>query len=316
MTMTALPKYRIKGNLSEKQIETDVASFFGWCTPPDAHSPFRLLDIDEQRTGADKLYDSATAIYMQFKKSSGLKSTNAVKPSMRKGRSPLEDIREFREKHDLERDPTLFFQLHAKAKTADDLQHNVLLGYERPPWSRAIYVAPLLLDKNAYTSALYNSMNRFLLDPFFYRINYSIHQRHWTSHFGAVPFLREHISIPPHERVADHHHYYAYSESGVDISWHSPDIIESEPSRLSDFTVKLFRTAINEPDSMLPQKVLAEKIAEISSSFGFINENEGRIDSPIEHLGVHARWLRENYGIRQFILLGNSKHLNDLRREL
>ncbi|WP_413732944.1 hypothetical protein [Sodalis sp. RH20] len=312
--MATSPKYYIKGNLSEKQIEADVASFFGWCTPPEEIFPFRLLDTDEQKTGADKLYDRATAIYMQFKKSSGLKSTHDVRPSTRKGRSPLEGIREFREKHDLEQDPTLFFQLRAQAKTASDLQHNVLLGYECPPWSRAIYVAPLLLDKTSYHAALHESTNRFLLDPFYYRIRHSIHQRHWTSYFGATPFLREHISIPPHERVADHNHYYAYSETGVDISWHSPEIVEREPSRLSDFIVKLFLSAINEPDSMLPQGELAERIAKISSDLGFQADNSN--DSPIENLGKYGRWLKDTHGIRQFILLGSSKYIEKLRSKI
>lgn len=314
--MTTPPKYFIKSNLSERQIEADVASFFGWCTPPEVQSPFRLLDVDEQSTGADKLYDRAAAIYMQFKKSSGLKSTHVVKPSTRKGRSPLEDIREFREKHDLDQDPTLFFQLRAKAKNAHDLQHNVLLGYERPPLSRAIYVAPLLLDKTTYHTALHNSTNRFLLDPFYYRIRHLIHQRDWVSHFAAIPFLREHVSIPPHERVKDHNHFYAYSEAGVDISWHSPDIIEREPSRLSDFTVALFRSAITNTESMVPITELVEKISTISSNLGFRSESSLSDNSPIESLGRHGKWLRETHGIRQFILLGDSKRLEKLRHEL
>lgn len=313
--MTTSPKYYIKGNLSEKQIEADVASYFGWCTPPGEYAPFRLLDVDEQSTGADKFYDRATAIYMQFKKSTGLRSTKEVKPSTRKRRSPLEDIREFREQHNLEQDPTLFFQLREKSKTALDLQHNVLLGYERPSWSRAIYVAPLLLNTTDYHAALHDSTSRFLLDPFFYRHRHSVHQKDWISHFGAVPFLREHISIPPHERVADHNHYYAYSESGVDISWHSPSVIEREPSRLSDFTMKLFRTAIAELDSMPSVEMLANRTKEISSSFGFQDGTSGKNDSPLEYLGKHGRWLKETHGIRQFILLGKSKILDELRRE-
>ena len=314
--MTASPKYFIKGNLSEKQIEADVASFFGWCTPPEAPTPFRLLDVDEQSTGADKLYDCATAIYMQFKKSYGLMSTLKVKPSTRKNRSQLEDIREFREKNNLEQDPTLFFQLRKKAEQAADLQHNVLLGYECPPGSRAIYVAPLLLDKTAYHAALHSSATRFLLDPFFYLIRQSIFQRQWIRHLSAIPFLREHISIPPHIRVEDHNHYYAYSEAGVDISWHSPEIVSKEPGRLSDFTAKLFLKAATEPDSMLPKRALAEKISEISSVFGFQPKNREQIDSPIEYLGMHGRWLREKHGIRQFILLGDSKRLEELRSKL
>jgi hypothetical protein len=312
--MAEMPQYYIKSNLSERQIEADVASFFGWCTP-EGHAAFRLLDVDEQLTGADKLYDRGMLIYMQFKKSSGLKSTHLLKPSTRRGRSPLEDIREFRAKHELDQDPTLFFQLRAKAKNAKDFQHNILLRYERPPWSRAIYVAPLLLDKTTYYSALYSSTNRFLSDPFCYRVVQSIYQRRWVSYFGTIPFLREHISIAPHERVADHNHYYAYSQAGVDISWHSPDIIARDPSRLSDFTVALFHAATADPEAMLPQNDLVEKTVEISSSLGFQEGIGSANESPLDYLGRHGRWLRQEHGIRQFILLGNSKHLSELRSD-
>lgn len=310
--MSASPKYYIKGNLSEKQIEADVAAFFGWCTPQD-ETAFRLLDINEQKTGADKLYDRATAIYMQFKKSAGLKSTHDVAISTRKRKSPLEGIRKFRNEYQLDQDPTLFFQLHPKAKNASDLQHNVLLGYERQPWSRAIYVAPLLLDKDSYHQALFRSTDRFLLDPFYYRIGHSIQQRYWTSYFGSTPFLREHISIPPHERVLDHNHYYAYSETGTDISWHSPSIVERDASRLSDFFVKLISTAVNEPDSMLSLEVLSAKITEISSNLGF--QADKTSNSPLAILGEHGRWLRDKYGIRQFILLSNAEFLEKLRND-
>ena len=314
--MADTPKYYIKGNLSEKQIEADVAAYMGWCTPPYEDNPFRLLDLNEQLTGADKLFDRGVAIYLQFKKSSGLKSVSLVKPSRRRGRSPLEDIREFRSCHDLDSDPTLFFQLRAKAKTAPDLQHNILLGYERPLWSRAIYVAPLLLDKEDYHRALFESTNRFMLYPFYYRVREVIQQRHWVSHFGAIPFLREHISIAPHERVADHNHFYAYSETGVDISWHSPDVISRDPSRLSDFTIKLFRDALENPDSMLSLEALAKQTAEIGMAYGFPDATFAENEAPLHFLQRHSRWLRETYGIRQLILLGNSSYLADLRHGL
>jgi hypothetical protein len=307
------PKYYIKGNLSEKQIEADVAAYMGWCTPPDEGNPFRLLDLNEQLTGADKLLDRGIAIYIQFKKSSGLKSVSLVKSSKRSRRSPLEDIREFRASHELDSDPTLFFQLRAKAKTALDLQHNILFGYERPPWSRAIYVAPLLLDKDAYHHALFESINRFMLYPFYYRFREAIKQRHWVSLFGAIPFLRQHISIAPHERVADHNHFYAYSEAGVDISWHSPDVISRDPSRLSDFTVKLFRDALENPDSMLSLEVLAKQTAEIGAAHGFPEAAFTGNEAPLQFLQRHSRWLRETHGIRQLVLLGNLSYLAELR---
>ena len=39
-----MTKYQIKSNLSEKQIEADVAGYFGYCSKS---APFRLLDTDE-----------------------------------------------------------------------------------------------------------------------------------------------------------------------------------------------------------------------------------------------------------------------------
>lgn len=317
--MTTTPKYYVKGNLSEKQIEADVASFMGWCTPPGANSAFRLLDIDEQKTGADKLFDRGIAIYMQFKKSTGLQSASAAAPSRRKGRSVLEDIREFRARMNLQDDPTLFFQLRAKAKTAADLQHNVLLAYERPPSSRAIYVAPLILDKTQYHTSLHDTSTRFLLYPFYYIFRYEVleaHQRQvMTRMLEAVPFLREHISIPPHERVDDHNHYYAYSEVGTDISWHSPEVVMREPSRLSDFVAGLFRRAIANPEEMMPIKALSRQLGELSLTLGLPPIDAQEREEPMRFIRRHGEWLRSEYGIRQLLLLGRSDRISELRGE-
>lgn len=315
MSTRNTPKYYIKGNLSEKQIEADVASFFGWCTPPELGSPFRLLDIDEQVTGADKLFDCGSLIYIQFKKSAALRPASSVPPSSRKGRSALEEIRAFRAGKELEDDPSLFFQLRAKAKNAKDLQHNVLLEYERPPVSRGLYVAPLLLEKDAYHRALHASTDRFLLDPFYYRIRHSIHAKRWISYLGAVPFLREHVSIPPHERVADHNHYFAYSTTGTDISWHSPAFIDGGPTRLSDFMVTTLRRTVEDPESMVPFERLAERTLQVAARLGFSSGEIGGNDSPLSLLGRHGRWLKEVHDIRQFVLAGNRERIAEVRSE-
>lgn len=311
--MSGTPKYYLKGNLSEKQIEVDVASFLGWCTPPDEESPFRLLDIDEQATGADKLFNRGSAIFIQFKKSAGLKSTTEVASSTRRGRSAHEDIREFRTKQGLENNPTLFFQLREKAKTAADFQHNILLAYECPPYSRGIYVAPLLLDKDRYHQALHRSTDRFLLDPFYYRLKHIVYARNWISRLGAVPFLREHVSIPPHERVATHKHFFAYSEVGTDISWHSPSVVNREPSRLSDFLVSTLGQAITNSESMLPIESLSRNILEISSTMGFSSPASASNISALDVLRRHGMWLKESHNIRQFLLLGNAQRIDEMR---
>lgn len=138
-----MSKYKIKANLSEKQIESDVSSFFGWISKG---SPYRLLDIDEQLTGADKkFYDSGFAFFMQFKVSKGLEPASKITPSTRRNRSPLESVGEFRQRHGLEDDPTLYFGLRAMAKNATDFQHNILMEYANQPCSQAFYV-PMLTD--------------------------------------------------------------------------------------------------------------------------------------------------------------------------
>lgn len=311
--MAGTSAYFIKGNLSEKQIEADVASFMGWCTAPEVNTPFRLLDINEQVTGADKLFDLGVAIYMQFKKSEGLHPASLVKVSNRKNRSPLETIREYRASSGLEDNPTLFFQLHKQAETAVDLQHNILLKYENPPSTRGIYVAPLLLDKATYHTTLFDSSNRFLLDPFFYRFGHRVHFHRWLSRFGSVPFLREHVSIPPHEPVSDHQHYYAYSETGTDISWHSPSVVSRDPSRLSDFIQQTFDRCFNESESMLPIKLLRKKIQETAESVGFIDDAPDRDADDMDYLQRHAKWLRETHSIRQILLLGNAELIGEAR---
>ena len=52
-------------------------------------------------------------------------------------------------------------------------------------------------------------------------------------HIGHVPFLKEHVSIVPHEKITTHKHYYSYSITGCEIGWHSPDLISERLSRLS-----------------------------------------------------------------------------------
>ena len=311
-----MTNYKIKSNLSERQIEADVARYFGWCSSTGS-TPFRLLDVDEQFTGADKKYDVGSAIYIQFKKSEGLKSTLKVAPSARSNRSSLEDVREFRERRGLAQDPTLYFQLRRKAAKALDYQHNILVDYEKPPWSRAIYVAPLFLDKDKYDHALFSSVSRFLHDPFYYQQISPLHGKFVTQCFMEfAPFLRSHISIPPHEKVSTHEHYYAYSESGCEISWHSPDLITEGPSRLSDFLGTLIDNALQHRDSMRPLSELSENISMISAELGFESESVADRQSHIEALSRVGQWLRTTHNIRQFLLLANSEELEVARSGL
>lgn len=307
-----MSKYEIKSNLSEKQIEADVAGYFGWCSQG---MPFRLLDTDELETGADKEYHPkyGGVIYIQFKKSDGLEPISKVPLSGRKNMSKKEKIRKFRDKNKLDDDPTLYFRLRNKAKTAIDFQHNILKKHHCPPNSYAIYVAPLVLNKTAYYQSLFNSCSdRYLSDPFYWRLN----DKYSFQSIRHIPFLKNHVSIVPHEKVDDSNHYYAYSQAGTDISWHSPSILEHEPRRLSDFIYNVFEDKKREEVYTI-QKI-ANNIIETIKKYQFespfrefprrefpFSEYE---EEPILLIKKYGKWLKFNYNIKQFLIVRNQNY--------
>lgn len=295
-----MSNYKIKSNLSEKQVEADVSCFFGWISKD---SPFRLLDVDEQLTGADKrFYNQGFAYFIQFKRSEGLEPLDRISASTRRNRSPLEDIREFRNQYELEDDPSLYFELRSMSPQASDFQHNILLSYANNLYSQAFYVAPLHLDKNVYYNCLFDSANRFRFTPFETR-NYRLFRKNWVSHFGNIPFLKEHVSIIPHERVTTHKHYYSYSINGCDIAWHSPDLLSKGPSRLSDVLGNSI-TEIIDSNHFLHLEELAMQIVE-KSDIPFRRDIEPLVR--IQHFGRYIHYI---YGIRLILLLGNKDYIN------
>lgn len=297
-----MSKYVLKSNLSEKQIESDVSGFFGWMSKG---TPFRLLDVDEQLTGADKkFYDSGFAFFMQYKVSNGLEPINRIPASTRKNRSALEGIREFRCKLCLQDDPSLYFGLRKMAKRATDFQHNILLGFTNQQSSQAFYVAPLRLDKDDYYSCLFDSVNRFRHHPYKNK-RYRLYQKDWVSYVGHVPFLKEHVSIIPHERVSTHKHYYSYSQTGSDIGWHSPEVISEKPSRLSDVLVREISECINE------RKL--QNIYELAESL-IVRSDElyENIQDPIRRLQSWGQKIYLNSGVKMYLFLGNKEYIRSI----
>lgn len=205
-------------------------------------------------------------------------------------------------------DPTLYFRLRDKAKTAIDFQHNILKKHHCPPNSYAIYVAPLVLDKTAYYQSLFNScFDRYLSDPFYWRLN----DKDSFQLIRHIPFLKNHVSIVPHEKVHDSDHYYAYSQAGTDISWHSPSILEHEPRRLSDFIYNVFEDKKREEGYTI-QKI-ANNIIEIIKKYQFespfrefpFREYEGE---PFLLIKKYGEWLKVNYNIKQFLIVRNQSY--------
>ncbi|MCB0707350.1 MAG: hypothetical protein KDC34_18665 [Saprospiraceae bacterium] len=291
--------FKINSDLSENQIEADVASYLGSCSP-FWKKRFRIISVDEQLTGADKIFNKFVPLYLQFKKSLGLKSLNK-KLQKSNLRTPLQKIREFRFTNSLSGSPILYFKLRDKAKTAKDFQHNILLSKHKPPSQFAFYVAPLTLSNLEYENKFQAEWWRSFIyaDPFVYGdINISDGANSYFFH--GIPFLRTHVSIPPHQKVTNSDHYYSYSKNGGDIVWHSGEKL-SEDFRFSSQINNIYNSIILNPEETgLSQEVFSNEIDE----FYTINE----IDSNIRNLSFNEKvreyssYLLKNFEIKLFMM--------------
>ena len=214
----------ITSQLSENQVESDVAAYLGYITPLWSKR-YRLIKVDEQLTGADKLFNRFVPIYLQFKVSHGLNPGGTI--IQRYHNAPLNKIVSYRKANNLSGNPILYFQLRRQAKTAVDLQHNILHRMHTPPYQYAMYVAPLTLDDQEYYEMMKVSWFHRLFPPEPFR--YSEQELRDTISIkniclGNNPFLRHHISIPPHQTVTTHDHHYSYAVSGADLAWHGGEL--------------------------------------------------------------------------------------------
>jgi hypothetical protein len=306
---TKVASYIIEGTLSEKQVEADVAAYLGWCS---TGLPLRLLDVDEQLTGADKCLNIAFPLFINFKKSTGLTPLQKEILKPRANQSALQGIRTFRYKNRLGDNPTLFFKLRAKSTTAVDFQHNILMQYNQAPHARALYVAPLELDKYRYYELL-SSGPRYVA-PYFWK-RHVIHERNISMLFDFQPFLKNHVSIPPHEKVSTCEHFFAYSQTGDDITWHSPSIISRAPMRLSDFLSNQARIILQDAERMPTPEETSGLVEGIIRGLGYSPDDILKGDTPLDRLQAHGRWLRDTHDIRQFLFLGSQKVIADYTRE-
>lgn len=138
-----------------------------------------------------------------------------------------------------------------------------------------------------------------------------MYRKNWVSHIEFIPFLKEHISIIPHELVQTHNHYYSYSETGTDLAWHSPELLSEQPTRLSDILAQSVDECINE------NKFSSFK--EIESSLNIEEEpyfpEESNNLHPIERIQSKARHIYRKHRIRLIMLLGNRKYISKFKRE-
>lgn len=289
-------------DLSEDQIEADVASYLGYITPFWS-SRFQLKKVNEQLTGADKLFDRFIPLYLQFKVSEGLKPL-AFNFTLSSPNLPLQRIRNFRRQNNINTDPTLYFRLRDKAPTATDFQHNILMSLHSPPRQFAFYVAPLTLSIDEYNESLKTSLfdRFFTFDPFRFRDEFRFSGVGKES-IGLMPFLRGHVSIPPHELVTTSEHYYSYSKAGTNIAWHSGQKLKGD-LRLSTQLINIFEFAYGYRDGGYGKEEYIEFINEFAKTNKLnFNSNPNFPDNTIFEFGYY---LKETHDI-SLMFLGINK---------
>lgn len=293
--------YKINSQLSENQIESDVSSYLGFITPIWAKR-FRLVCVDEQLTGADKLFNRFVPIYMQFKVSHGLNPNSSIIERFRN--KPLTNIINYRNKNNLSGNPILYFQLRRQAKTATDFQHNILFNLNKPPFQYSLYVAPLTLELAEYENQLNGDwfMKFYPFDPFTRR-ELEIHDTFTKRNLavGINPFLRHHISIPPHALVTTHDHHYSFSKSGGDVAWHGGELLYGD-FRLSNQFLRIMNYSYNRDGFGMTQNQYSEFIDSFNDKYriGEYNRfNDNSIRDKIANFGID---LKEKFQISLMFL--------------
>lgn len=296
--------FKIESQLSENQIESDVSSYLGYITPIWS-SRFRLVSVDEQLTGADKLFNKFVPIYLQFKVSQGLDTNVSIIQRFRN--KPLANIISYRRENNLSCNPILYFPLRRVAKTAEDYQHNILFKLNKPPKQYALYLAPLTLEISEYEK-LMNKDWFMRFNPFspFSNKELDIHDKSQVKSImlGSNPFLRHHISIPPHVIVLTHNHHYSYSKSGGDVAWHGGEIL-NEDLRLSKQLLKILNDAYNK-DSWFREQEFVNFIREFSSNEDVLDYSVPEKNNHINPLSIiidFSKGLKKKYNIKLMVLV-------------
>ncbi|HEY3431394.1 MAG TPA: hypothetical protein VGK09_02490 [Rhodocyclaceae bacterium] len=302
--------YQIESDLTEKQIEADVSNYFGRLSPFFGQS-LRLLDINEQLTGADKLHKTrGIAFYFQFKAPIGLKSVAAQKLPVvpRKNESKLMGIRRFRYSNKLQDSPySICFGLHDnEPPTVNQLQHNVLFAHENPPVSRAMYICPTVLLEDEYVQQMHLPWwRRPLAHPFYRHEARQLMVGAICHELSRAPFLRAHATVIPHASVTSADHYYSFSKHATDYAFHSPMVFGDDvPRRLSDFLSKQVEGIYSNIDSVPRLTDLVKRISAAARDY-LPNAQVGALEpgNEIALLQAYGQQIKRMYGIRQVIAL-------------
>ncbi|NVO84281.1 hypothetical protein [Hymenobacter terrestris] len=194
---------------------------------------------EENELGADVVIESIKPLYLQFKRVEGYPETSSS--GILKARTAL---------HKSNSPRILFFGLRKQGEKQNDLQHNILLKIRNElklnSSGDAMYVAPLFWRKTAYSRYIHNlyywparlhrlgiflnSRNHFPLEYDYeslkIRENDKGHIKDTSVGFSSLSVFKGHICIPPHNRVEHHKHKYSFLQTGTEVCFHSPSVVE------------------------------------------------------------------------------------------
>ncbi len=267
-------------------------------------APFALVPLskkDEVIYGADAMIDSVSPLYIQFKRSFAYPDN-----------SPSSIIKD-RKKLNANCSPkTLFFELRDKQPKHTDYQHNVLFDLkvklDAAGKGKAFYTAPLFLNRIAYLMAVHMSSLLswrpwpwFMYEPF-YEQTQNILTSSGSIRFQNIPILKEHIVIPPHVRVSTHKHKYSFLESGKELCYHEPSILE-ETSTLGQTIYDFLRFRDGQPTTEMinidESRALLDNL-----KIGLSNQNQkDQGQSVIDQWINFGDKLRTEFDIFQFMLI-------------
>ena len=308
MAKTNKNSLRLDADFTEDTVGFALESFLSLFSFPCFRFSIEPFSRGKERwLGSDARLNSHMAefkpFYMQFKRPSAYPDTSKAK------------VINDRKKLKLPVAPrTLYFDLREKQLSHKDYQHNILYRLCQRLNSRGVghaaYVCPLFLDRSSYRfhvhmAGLRSWLHFWRYDPWKLE-NILIHNSSGKINFNAIPVLREHVSIPPHEMVTSAKHRYSFTEQGTDLCFHSPKAV-SEGAPLADFLGGV--VDVSESRGFISNDESAEK--KLHDYFGPNQNDEESLlppNFPVKNAGIEGwlHWgdhLKTEHQIEQFALV-------------
>lgn len=267
-------------------------------------APFALVPLSKKNEviyGADAFIDSISPFYIQFKRTFAYPdfSTSHI----------IKD----RKKLNANYSPrSLFFELRDKQPKHTDYQHNILFylksKLEANGKGTAFYTAPLFLNRSAYHLAVHMSSLlswrpwHWFMDEPFYRQIQNIITPTGNIRFQNIPILKEHIVIPPHIKVTTHKHKYSYLESGKEICFHDPTILDNQQT-LGQTIYNFLNFKDGQPTTEMINLSESTDLLDNLQNGIFKETQKNNNDNIIENWIDFGEKLRTEFEIYQFMLI-------------